>query len=224
MSPVSSVPKTEVIERQPLREQVRRVVLRRILQGELSGGANLNEAQLAEDLGVSRTPVREALMQLEQEGFLVSEPGRGFFVAPLSALEVRDLFPLIGVLEGTALRWAGSPPAESVARLEAINSKLAEVGKDPEAALSLNGQWHRLLVAHCDNQRLRGMIEQLRRQAYRYEYNYFMPGIARTGTAVGLHQTITDQLHRGDVEAACTGIDQHWLTDLDLMLPQVEDV
>lgn len=223
MSPVDSGPKTEVIERRPLREQVRRVVLRRILQGELSGGASMNEAQLAEDLGVSRTPVREALMQLEQEGFLLSDPGRGFFVAPLTVQEVRDVFPLVGVLEGTALRWAGPPPAEAVARLEAINAELAKVDKDPENALSLNGQWHRLLIAHCDNQRLRDMIEQLRRQAYRYEYNYFLPGMARTGTSVGLHRAITDPLRRGDVEAACAAIDQHWLTDLDLMIPQVED-
>ena len=198
MSPVDSDPKAEVIERQPLREQVRRVVLRRILQGELSGGANLKDAQLAEDLGVSRTPVREAQ-------------------------EVRDVFPLVGVLEGTALRWAGPPPAEAMARLEAINAELAKVDKDPENALSLNGQWHRLLIAHCDNQRLRDMIEQLRRQAYRYEYNYFLQGMARTGTSVGLHRAITDPLRRGDVEAACAAIDQHWLTDLDLMIPEVED-
>jgi len=223
VSPASSVPKSEVIERHPLREQVRRVVLRRILQGELAGGTNLKEAQLAEDLGVSRTPVREALMQLEQEAFLVSDPGRGFFVAPLTSQEVRDLFPLIGLLEGTALRWAGPPPAEAMAQLDTINAELGSVDKDPENALSLNGHWHRLLVAHCDNQRLRDLIEQLRRQAYRYEYNYFMPGVARIGTAVELHRAITDPLHHDDVEAACRAIDEHWVTDLDLMLPQVED-
>ena len=60
--PLIRAASTEVIDRQPLREQVRRVVLRRILKGELLGGANLNEAQLADDLGVSRTPVREGLM------------------------------------------------------------------------------------------------------------------------------------------------------------------
>ena len=214
---------SEIIERQPLREQVRRVVLRRILQGELSGGANMNEAQLADDLGVSRTPVREALMQLEQEAFLVSDPGRGFFVAPMTAQEVRDLFPLIGVLESTALRWAGPPPASALKELDAINDALAGIDEDPEAALNLNGQWHRLLVRHSNNQRLRDMIEQVRRQAYRYEYNYFMQGSVRTGTSVDLHEAITGPLNRGDVEAACDAIAEHWLADLDLMLPRVDD-
>lgn len=213
---------SEVIDRQPLREQVRRVVLRRILQGELSGGANLNEAQLADVLGVSRTPVREALMQLEQETFLVSDPGRGFFVAPMTAQEVRDLFPLIGVLESTALRWAGPPPPAVLRELGAINDEFAGIDGNPEAVLDLNGQWHRLLVRHSDNQRLRDMIEQTRRQAYRYEYHYFMQGPARTGTSVSLHTAITDPLDRGDVEAACEAIAEHWLTDLDLMLPPVE--
>ena len=108
-------------------------------------------------------------------------------------------------------------------RLESINAELAKVDKDPENALSLNGQWHRLLIAHCGNERLRDLVEQLRRQAYRYEYNYFMAGMARTGTAVGLHRAITDPLRAGNVAAARGAIDQHWLTDLDLMLPQVKD-
>ena len=222
--PLIRAASTEVIDRQPLREQVRRVVLRRILKGELLGGANLNEAQLADDLGVSRTPVREGLMQLEQEAFLVSDPGRGFFVAQMTAQEVRDLFPLIGVLESTALRWAGPPPDAALQELDALNDELAQIDGDPEAVLDVNGRWHRLLVRHSDNQRLRDMIEHARRQAYRYEYNYFMPGSARTGTSVHLHKAITDPLNRGDVEAACDAITEHWLTDLDLMLPQVEGV
>ena len=223
MTGVAAASGEHVIAREPLRDQVRRNVLRRILQSELSAGANLNEAQLAEDMGVSRTPVREALMQLQQEGFLVSEPGRGCFVAPLTAHEVRDLFSLIGSLEEQAIRWSGPPDRAAIRELESLNDRLAVVDDDPETALELNSQWHQLLVAHCENKRLRELIHQLRQQAYRYEYNYFLQGAARTGTSVELHRGITTPLKKGDIEGTCRAITRHWWTDLDLMLPHMPE-
>ena len=86
------------ITREPLREQVHRAIVGRILREDLAPGARISDSVLAQELGVSRTPVREALLRLEREGFLDVDVGRGFFVKPLSAGEVREVYPILWTL------------------------------------------------------------------------------------------------------------------------------
>ena len=78
-----------------------------ILEGRLEPDSCLNEVHLADELGVSRTPLREALSRLRQTGLVLSKPNRGFFVAPLSGAEARDLYELLAVLKANALELAG---------------------------------------------------------------------------------------------------------------------
>lgn len=92
-----------VIKRSALRTQVREEILNRMRAGAVSPGEQINEVQLAVELGVSRTPLREALIALEGEGQIASESGRGFQYKPLSAAEINDLAPVIATLEGLAL-------------------------------------------------------------------------------------------------------------------------
>jgi DNA-binding FadR family transcriptional regulator len=82
----------------PLRADLRLKVLERILNGKLSPGVRVNESRLAKELGVSRTPLREALFQLEREGFVRSDRDRGFSVEPMSAREIRELYPMLWTL------------------------------------------------------------------------------------------------------------------------------
>ena len=77
-----------------------------ILSGRYAPGENLTEVKLAEELGISRTPVREALRQLATEGLLVMEPNRGVFVRGIRAADVRDVYAIRATLEGMAVRWA----------------------------------------------------------------------------------------------------------------------
>src|SRR6478735_2319718 len=91
------------IERRTLRSQVREELLARMRSGEVSPGESINEVQLAAELGVSRTPLREALIALESEGQIESENGKGFRFVPLSAREFEELCPIIVTLEGLAL-------------------------------------------------------------------------------------------------------------------------
>lgn len=91
----------------PLREELRQAVLQRILRGVLPPGSRIIESKLSEELGVSRTPLREALLHLEQQGFVRSDLARGFSVEPLSQQEVREIYPIIWTLEGLALRSIG---------------------------------------------------------------------------------------------------------------------
>ena len=107
------------ILRMPLRQEARKAVLEWILDGTLSPGSDVNEASLAASLGVSRTPLREALLALEQDGFLVSETGRGFRVVPLTERDVEEIYPMLWTLEGLAVRDGANLTVERKRRLGA---------------------------------------------------------------------------------------------------------
>lgn len=209
--------------REPLSQRVVRDLRDRILRAELRPGTRLTEVKLAADLAVSRTPIREALQQLAQEGFLTTAPGRGYAVAPVSSREVRELYAVIAALECTALEWGGTAGMDQLARLQEVNAQLARTAGDPERAMALNGEWHRALVRHCPNAQLRRIIEENRSRVYRYEYYYFLADPAHVGVSVRLHRAIMEPLAAGDMPAASAAVRAHWLADLDLMLPSVLD-
>jgi GntR family transcriptional regulator of vanillate catabolism len=125
-----------------------------ILAGELPGGARIAELVLVEKLGVSRTPIRAALMRLEQEGLLQSLPGGGYAVRTFSERDAADAIELRGTMEGLAARLAaerGAPPealAQARECLDAIDGLLAQPALDDEAFSRYvrdNGRFHVLL-------------------------------------------------------------------------------
>ncbi|WP_454299390.1 GntR family transcriptional regulator [Salana multivorans] len=97
------------IQRKSLRSQVRRELLARMRSGAVVPGEGINEVQLAAELGVSRTPLREALIALESEGQIESEDGKGFRFVPLRAREFEELAPIMATLEGLALKSSVRP-------------------------------------------------------------------------------------------------------------------
>src|SRR6266571_3507843 len=112
----------EKIDRIPLRERVYNLVQRAIVSGELHPGQRVRDLDLAAQLGVSRTPVREALQRLEDEGLVESFPGALTRVAPLDRATAADAFPVVAALHGLATRLA-TPilSREALARLRDIN-------------------------------------------------------------------------------------------------------
>jgi DNA-binding GntR family transcriptional regulator len=209
------------ITRVPLREQVHRAVVGRILREELAPGARISDSVMAAELGVSRTPVREALLRLEREGFLEVDVGRGFFVKPLSAAEMREVYPILWTLEILALRSLPPLPPSTLAELARINAELAEVGDDPERRIDVDGEWHRTLLEGCANQRLLEMIASVKAVVRRYEYAYmqnapFIPVSTRT------HDEIAQAMERGDIEKAAPLLESNWRFGVEEMLEWLE--
>lgn len=191
----------------------------RVVAGDLPPGLSINEERLADELGVSRTPLRQALARLEQDGFLDLRPNRGFFVADLSGEEARELYPILAALEGLAVRLVPPGPDE-LETLRRLNAELAETDLErPEIAVRANFRWHEALVAGYESRRLATMLETLRRQVYRYEISFFSPGAERLEKSVGLHRSIMAALEDGDLSAATRRIEEHWRADLDSLAP-----
>lgn len=201
-----------LIPRQLLRGQIRSHLVERLLEGGLEPGSQLNESELSEELGVSRTPLREALLQLKFEGLLRSEPGKGFSVAPLEREEMEDLFSLGAELESLAVRSSDPLGAEVIAELRQINAERADLLRrdgDRDELVRLDDRWHRLLVSGCSNGQLREFLRLVRNRLYRYVY-HFSGERSEVEVAVEDHESVTDALEAGDVEAAVERLRDHW--------------
>lgn len=176
----------------------------RIVDGRLAPGTRINEVHLAAQLGISRTPLREALTRLAGEGAVTSLPRLGFYVCPLSAEEVEQLYPIRAILDPEALRLAGIPSARRLARLRAVNRRIA-AATNPEQVIALDDQWHLELVGACPNAILLALIEQFIWRTRRYELALMADG-GNIRNAAAEHDAILEALEASDLEGACEGL------------------
>ena len=222
LPPTPGARRDRAITRVPLRDQVHHANIDRILRDELRPGARISDTALARELGVSRTPIREALLRLEREGFLEADVGRGFFVKPLSVREVREAYPVLWTLEVLALRT--SPPLSDARRAELarINAAL-ESEDDPERRIDLDGTWHRTLLEPCGNEFLVAQIAALKAVIRRYEYAY-MQNAGYIPVSTRTHEQIADLMVAGDVEGAVPLLENNWRFTMESLLVWLREV
>lgn len=178
-----------------------------IVDGRLPDGERINEVRLANQLGVSRTPLREALNRLSTEGALNSVPRIGYFVRPLTLEEFQQIYAIRPLLDPEALRLAGLPAAKKLERLEKANGALRKERR-PEAAIALDDTWHLDLIADCPNRVLIELIENNILRTRRYELALFRER-ANIERATDEHARILAALRDGDLEAACAALKQN---------------
>lgn len=152
------------VERQTLADQVYLSVKNAIVTGELQPGERLKELDIARSLGASRTPVREALSWLEQEGLLQPLRAGGLTVVELSEPDVQEIFGLLQVLESYAGRLAADRVTEKqLERMDAACQRAEQLAPDDRERLSeLNWKFHELLIETAGNRRLQELIRNLR--------------------------------------------------------------
>jgi len=155
----------------PLREIVFEALREAILNGHLRPGERMMEVQLAEELGVSRTPVREAIRKLELDGFAVMIPRKGAYVSNLSIKDIADVFEIRGSLESLAAGLAAeriSP--DGLEELERLLVQVAECAKagDLDRLVEVDTQFHAVLYRASRNERLAQMISTLLEQIQRF--------------------------------------------------------
>lgn len=198
-----------IIARTPLRDEVYRQLLDRIARGDLPSGSRVRDTQMASELGVSRTPVREALLRLAREGVVDADMGRGFSIRALDATEMRETGAILSDLEGLALRLSGKISPDRLADLGAIDRELAGIRGDPDRCIDLDEQWHRTLLQDCPNQRLLSMIATLWQVPRRYMRAYLRDA-GRVSLSTQHHARIIEALRRNDREAAVGRFSHHW--------------
>ena len=173
----------------------------RIVDGRLPAGLRINEVRLARELGVSRTPLREALARLAQEGALRSVPRIGYFVRRLTLDEFEQIYPIRALLDPEALRQAGLPSRERLERLKRIDQDIARA-RNADSVINLDDDWHLELLAACPNKVLIDLIRQFMRRTRRYEIA-LMRERKNVEVARANHRAILAALQRRDLKAAC---------------------
>ncbi|MFZ5641457.1 MAG: GntR family transcriptional regulator [Bacillota bacterium] len=188
----------------PLREIVFEAIREAIINGTLKPGERLMEIQLAEEMGVSRTPVREAIRKLELEGFVVMIPRKGAYVAGLSMKDIADVFEIRAALEGLAAGLAAERITEE--ELEELERLLVKIGEciqsnDLNAVIEQDTEFHDVLFRATRNERLVQIVSNLREQIQRYRTaSLSSPG--RMKLALEEHKQIVEALSERDVEKA----------------------
>jgi DNA-binding GntR family transcriptional regulator len=198
-----------VIPRSPLRDEIYRQVLDRISSGTLAPGTRVKDTYLAAELGVSRTPVREALLRLAREGVLAADMGRGFRVQPLERTEMEEAGAILAALEGMALSLSSDISPEQLARLSDLDRQLDTVRGDPNRCIDLDEEWHRTLLQGCPNARLLAMIRSLWQVPRRY-MRAFLRDAGRVTLSTQHHARIVEALRRNDRPAALQRFNHHW--------------
>lgn len=204
------------IHRVPLGEQVYREILQLVHLGELPPGSRVRDTVLAQRLGVSRTPVREALLRLARDGVLDADAGRGFTVRPMNRAELHDAGIILAELEPLALRLSPEPEPDRLERLEDIARQLEQVRGDVSRAVELDEAWHQALLEDCPNHRLLGLIATLRQVPRRYLHAYLREG-GRLSLSTLHHSRLLASLRAGDREAAARQLERRWRRGIEEM-------
>jgi len=188
----------------PLREIVFETLREAIINATLKPGERLMEIQLAEEMGVSRTPVREAIRKLELEGFVVMVPRKGAYVADISTKDIADVFEIRAALEGLAAGLAAERiTEEELEQLERILVKIGECIKnnDLEKLIEVDTEFHDTLFKASRNERLVQIVSNLREQIQRFRTaSLSTPG--RMKYALEEHKKIVEAVSERNVELA----------------------
>ncbi|GAA0587918.1 GntR family transcriptional regulator [Kribbella sandramycini] len=192
-----------------LREQVLAELRRRIVDGDYAPGERLTETRLADDFGVSRNPVREALRVVEAEGFVEILPRRGAVVATLDETAVRDLFAVREQLETLAAGLAAErADADDIARLRQLcaEARAATAAENFDRVAELNSAFHRAVIDVSGNRWLRSISSSM----YHHVHWVFRVGAAqRAPHSSEEHLRLVDAIEAADPTAATAAARAH---------------
>jgi len=195
----------------PLKELVYLELKHKILTGEISSQTRLMEIDLSEKMNVSRTPIREAIKRLADDGLVKVEPRRGAYVANISIKDMLDVFEVREDMEGFVAKLASERISEEQkAELKKIAVEFEEATKKPnkEALIELDEKFHNYIVSCCNNETLSELINYVQELSLRFRYLYY-DDFSLYENAAEQHNKIVEAINSGNKEAARAEADGH---------------
>ena len=210
---------TTPFNRSSLREQIKDVILQRIVEGSLEPGSRIVETRIAQELGVSQGPVREALRDLEQLGCVVHEPNRGCSVRDFSLAELLEAFPVRAALEALAARLAAERITKAeLAELEQLLGRMRRAAQrgDAHDQSQANASFHATIVRAARNRTLERQWQMLEPYSRTY-LTVSRPGIDLVFLS-DRHVPILNALRSRDPVVAAEAMQEHLMGAADLLM------
>lgn len=205
------VPKLKLDSYQPLRDVIFETLRKAIITGEIKPGERLMEVAIAEQMGVSRTPVREAIRRLEAEGLVTMVPRKGTHVSELSSKDIIDVLEVRGALDKLATGLAAKRiKPQQLRALESIHKQyIAFVEKENiEGAVRKDIEFHDAIYAASGNSRLIGVLSTFKEHIYRFRVIY-LRDMDIAEHVEQEHRQILDALKEGNEQLAAELAEKH---------------
>jgi len=216
---------SSLAERKSLGQHVFENIKQAIIKGEIPSGQRLVESRLAETLGISRTPIREAIQKLEREGYLGKRPRGGFVVQGLDSLDIEETFGIRSVLEGYAARLAAIKHEES--DLEPLETQIRifqqHLEQDElEILPDINTEFHDMLYALSKSPRLIKMINDLRDQIFRFR-QMILRDAELASMSNADHRQMLEHIKRRDAEGVEKVVREHLMRGQSAVIRFIEE-
>lgn len=197
-----------------------------IIDGTLKPGEKLKDAELAEALGVSRMPVREAFLRLEDEGLVETSANRWTRVSYVDVGQAKRIYPLVIALEKLALSLAIPRLGKAgISKMEDFNDQLSRALKEEGLAVEASeadGKFHAVFVHAADNPELAAILDNLKAKLRRLEVAYF-DGCMVADRSVVEHKQLLEALRDGDPDRASEILEANWRGSLDRLVEGLEE-
>lgn len=201
----------DIQNHKPLREMVYEELKMQILKGSIIPGTRMMEVELAEEMGVSRTPIREAIRKLEKEGLVTIEPRRGAYASMISTEDMVEILEVRQDLEGLAAYFAADRMTDAqMEQLRQVSASYDEAVKcgNMEDMIRHDTRFHHIIVESCRNKILVQMIEQLQELVLRFRYIYY-DDFRRAENMYDEHEAIIGAIESGNPAEARYAADIH---------------
>jgi len=195
----------------PLRDVVFQTLRKAILTGELMPGERLMEIHLAEKLGVSRTPIREAIRKLELEGLVINIPRRGAQVAEISERGLRDVLEVRRALDTFCAELACeriSDEEKEALKKACTDFEDAVATKDASVIAKADVAFHDIIIGATGNERLVALLNNLAEQMYRYRFEY-IKDVSQHKKIIEEHRVLLDAILKGNIIGARDAAREH---------------
>lgn len=209
--------KIKKISRTFVKDEAYNLLAKKIINGELKPCERLRVQELSDDLGISRTPVREALLQLESEGLVMTKANRWTIVAPINPGEAKDIYPIIYSLEELALIESFEKIDEKfLEKIQDINEDIKYFHRknDQIKTIKKDNEFHNAFIELSGNVEIKPIVDKLKRRVERMEIYFFKTG-EENFTTYNEHMDIINALKEKNLEKARAALVKNWQSTID---------
>ena len=213
--------KANKIKRTFVKDEAYNILHDKIISGELTPYTQLKISELSKELGISRTPVREAILRLENEDLVISKANQWTMVAPTKVERLKDIYPLVLELESYALRENFDQITdEFIDELEKINKqiRMEHMNENIMRVIELDDEFHDLIVGLSPNKEIKPIIDRLKKRIKRFEIGFYQAkDVHKAPSTYDEHLILIESLRERDLDKSLDALRKNWTTS-SLML------